>query len=145
MSSRLRTLAVRTFYRLPGSAKRRIVRTVQPTYVIGAVTIVREADAPEPGRILLLRQPAGSGWSIPGGLMDRNEKPIECAARELGEETGIKVPAARLRPAHPYSIVHVGGRWGDMVFMVEVPATDSFEVDAAEVREAAWHRLDNLP
>jgi 8-oxo-dGTP pyrophosphatase MutT (NUDIX family) len=136
---------VRAFYRLPSRWRRRIVRTLQPTYTIGAVTIVRDAEAPAPGRILLLRQPPGSGWSIPGGLMDRGEKPIECAARELAEETGIRVPAETLRAAVPNAIVHTKGQWVDMVFEVEVPPTDRFEVDAAEVIEAAWHRLDALP
>ena len=145
MNSRLRTFAFRIFYRLPGRWRRRIVRLIQPTYTIGAVTIVRDAEAPAPGRILLLRQPPYSGWSIPGGLMDRGEKPIQCAARELAEETGIRVPAETLRPAVPNAIVHTNGQWVDMVFEVEVPPTDTFEIDAAEVFEAAWHRLDALP
>lgn len=145
MNSRLRTFAFRIFYRLPGRWRRRIVRLIQPTYTIGAVTIVRDAEAPAPGRILLLRQPPGSGWSIPGGLMDRGEKPIECAARELAEETGIRVPVDALRAAVPNAIVHTNGQWVDMVFEVDVPPTDTFEIDADEVFEAAWHRLDALP
>jgi len=145
VNSRLRTFAFRIFYRLPGRWRRRIVRLIQPTYTIGAVIIVWDADAPPPGRILLLRQPPNSGWSIPGGLMDRGERPIECAARELAEETGIRAPIEALHAAVPNAIVHTGGQWVDMVFEAEVPATDTFDIDAAEVDEAAWHRLDALP
>ncbi len=145
MTSRLRVIVFRMFYQLPARWRRRIVRTIQPTYTIGAVTIVRDAQAAAPGRILLLRQPPGSGWSIPGGLMDRGEQPIQCAARELREETGIDVPAERLSAASPNAIVHTKGRWVDMVFEVSVDPSDSFTVDEAEVLEAAWHRLDALP
>jgi 8-oxo-dGTP pyrophosphatase MutT (NUDIX family) len=142
---RIRKLAFRTFYQLPGRWRRRIVRLIQPSYTIGAVTIVHDAEAPPPGRILLLRQPPNSGWSIPGGLMDRGERPIQCAARELAEETGIRVPAEKLRAAVPNAIVHTNGQWVDVVFEVDVPPVDTFEIDAAEVFEAAWHRVDALP
>ncbi|MFG2042533.1 NUDIX hydrolase [Dactylosporangium sp. NPDC048998] len=139
---RVRGLAYSTFYRLPARWRRRIVRAYQPTYTIGAVAIVRD---PQLNRILLLRQPPGAGWSLPAGLMDRGETPVQCAARELGEETGVKVPPERLRPATPNAIVHTRGRWVDVVFETEVEPGVELVVDAAEVLEAAWHRLDNLP
>lgn len=141
----VRFAAVRTFYSLPSKWRRRLVRLGTQSYVVGAVTIVRDADAPEPGRILLLRQPPGPGWSIPGGLLDRGEHPARGAARELAEETGIVADPDAVRPGVPNAIVHTGGRWIDMVFEVWVPATDDFRVDEAEVHEAAWHPLDDLP
>ena len=34
----------------------------------------------------------GSGtWAFPGGHLEMNETPKECAIREIGEETGIKI------------------------------------------------------
>lgn len=139
---RVRKLTYRTFYRLPGRWRRRIVRTFQPTYTIGSVVLVRD---PQLTRILLLRQPPGAGWSLPAGLMDRGETPAQCAARELREETGLRVPPDRMRPATPNAVVHTRGQWVDMVFETEVEPGDEFTVDPAEVLEAAWHRLDNLP
>ena len=142
LRGRVRRLAYRAFYRLPGRWRRRIVRTFQPTYVIGSVVLVRDPDAT---RILLLRQPPGAGWSLPAGLMDRGETPIQCAARELAEETGIKVPTEQLRAATPNAVVHIRGQWVDMVFETEVDLGAAVTIDAAEVIEAAWHRLDTLP
>jgi ADP-ribose pyrophosphatase YjhB (NUDIX family) len=141
----LRLAAYRTFYRLPPNWRRRLVRLGTAGYIMGAVTIVRDADAPAPGRILLLRQPSGPGWSIPGGLLNRGERPSTGAARELFEETGIRVDPQRLAPAVPNAIIHTRGRWVDMVFEVSVPASGSLAIDEAEVHEAAWYPLDDLP
>jgi ADP-ribose pyrophosphatase YjhB (NUDIX family) len=116
-----------------------------PTYIIGAVVLVRDSTAPEPGRILLIRQPPGHGWSIPGGLMDRGENPIEAAARELREEVGIAVDVDALAPLAPSAVVHVNGRWVDCVFEARVPPDTTVTVDGGEVIEAAWYRLDALP
>jgi len=54
---RLRGYAYQTFYRLPGRVRRRLVRIIVPKYLVGAVNVITDADAPEPGRLLLLRQP----------------------------------------------------------------------------------------
>ena len=45
----------------------------------------------------------------------------------------------------PNAVVHAKG-WVDMVFTAEVPASSTeLTVDGAEVFEAAWHPLDDLP
>ena len=121
MPPKLHALAYRTAYRIPVKWRRRLVRMVVPRYTIGSVILVRDADAPEPGRIVLLRQPPGHGWSLPAGLLDRRESPLDAAVRELFEETGIKVAAGGLTPATPNAVVHVDGRWVDCVFEVRVP------------------------
>ena len=77
--------------------------------------------------------------------MDRGERPVQTAARELAEETGITLPRGEFRPANPNAVVHTRGQWVDMVFETEVEPSDAFEIDGAEVIEAAWHRLDALP
>jgi ADP-ribose pyrophosphatase YjhB (NUDIX family) len=141
----LRLAAYRAFYRLPFKWRRRLVRWGSAHFIVGAAVIVRDADASPPGRILLLRQPPGPGWSIPGGLLNRGERPLAGAARELAEETGIQVEPTRLRPALPNAVVHISGRWVDMVFEVSVPADEALSVDEAEVHEAAWYPFDELP
>ena len=145
LRTRLHALAYRTAYRIPFQWRRRLVRLVVPRYTVGSVILVRDADAPEPGRIVLLRQPPGHGWSLPAGLLDRRESPRDAAARELLEETGIKVPAEDLTPATPNAVVHELGRWVDCVFEARVPASVELHVDGGDVLEAAWFRLDALP
>ncbi|MFI7546171.1 NUDIX hydrolase [Actinoplanes sp. NPDC049599] len=142
---RLRGVAYQTFYRLPHPVRRRIVRLIVPKYLVGAVTIVRDAEAPEPGRLLLLRQPPGRGWGLPAGLLKKGEAPVVGAARELQEESGVTIAPEELEPAVPNAIVHPKG-WVDTVFLGSVPAsTTPLIVDGGEVLEARWFPLDDLP
>ena len=43
-------LAYPLFYRLPHRMRVRLIRLVSPTFTVGAVVLVRDAEAPEPGR-----------------------------------------------------------------------------------------------
>jgi ADP-ribose pyrophosphatase YjhB (NUDIX family) len=107
--------------------------------------MLRDSEAGSPGRLLLLRQPPGRGWNLPAGLLQRHEDPRRGAARELAEESGVELDPEQLYPATPNAVVHAKG-WVDVVFEASVPAsTTQLQVDGAEVYEAAWHPLDNLP
>lgn len=143
--ARVRGVFYSTFYRLPSRWRRRLVRLASQKYIVGGVVLVRDADRDAPDRLVLLRQPPGHGWSLPAGLLKRGEPPAVGAARELFEESGIRVSADDLIPMSPNAVVHANGRWVDMVFEARVPASVIFAVDGAEVYEAAWHRIDALP
>jgi ADP-ribose pyrophosphatase YjhB (NUDIX family) len=119
---RVRGYAYQTFYRLPGVVRRRIVRLVVPKYLVGAVNIIRDTEAPDPGRLLLLRQPPGRAWGLPAGLLKKYEQPAIGAARELFEESGVRLDPRELTPANPNAIVHALG-WVDMIFFGAVPAS----------------------
>ena len=142
---RLRGVAYQAFYRLPHSVRRRIVRLIVPKYLVGAVTIVRDSEAAAPGRLLLLRQPPGRAWNLPAGLLKKAEAPAVGAARELAEESGVRIDPDDLTPAVPNAIVHAKG-WVDTIFMATVPASQHpLAVDGGEVLEAGWFPLDDLP
>jgi ADP-ribose pyrophosphatase YjhB (NUDIX family) len=146
LQHRAKSLLYGTVYRLPGRWRRRLARVVSPKYIVGAVVLVRDSDAPDDaGRILLQRQPPGHGWSLPGGLINRGERPAQAAARELFEESGVRVDAEDLVAKAPNVLVHTNGRWMDCVFEAWVPADTPFHPDGAEVLEAGWFRLDALP
>lgn len=141
LRGRATAVAYPIYYRLPYRVRRWLVRRVAPTFTVGAVVLVRDED-----RLLLLRQPRGRGWSLPAGLLERYEQPIDGAVRELAEETGIRLQPEQLCPAVPNAVVHPYGRWVDLVFLTQVPAaTTTLRVDGVEVIEAAWHDVTALP
>jgi ADP-ribose pyrophosphatase YjhB (NUDIX family) len=145
-SGRLRRIAFKIFYGTPVPLRRVAVRFLVGKYIVGAVALVRDAEAAPPGRLLLLRQPPGVGWSLPAGLLRRGESPLEGCLRELAEESGLALTVDDLTPASPNALIHHRGRWVDVVFDASVPASAAtLLVDGAEVLEAAWHRMDNLP
>jgi 8-oxo-dGTP pyrophosphatase MutT (NUDIX family) len=138
------SLAYGVFYRIPPNWRSRIVKAVSHKYILGSVVLIYDTEKPD--HLLLLRQPPGRGWTLPAGLLDRGETPLQAACREAEEETGITFAPEQLTPAVPNAVVHTKGRWVDMVFTAKVPASvTALEVDGAEVWEAAWHPLSDLP
>ena len=66
---------------------------------IGYITPKVGADAAifnEAGEILLMERADGSGWCLPCGWVEPNEKPFEATVREVREETGLDVAVKRL-------------------------------------------------
>jgi 8-oxo-dGTP diphosphatase len=142
---RVRGTAYKAFYSMPHPMRRRLVRLLVPKYLVGAVCIVRDAEAEDPGRILLLRQPSHRGWGLPAGLLKKAEPPHVGAARELHEESGVRIDPKDLTPANPNAIVHAKG-WIDTVFLGSVPASSTdLIVDGGEVLEARWFPIEALP
>lgn len=140
----LRRAAYGLYFLLPPRLRRRLVRLAMARYTVGAVALVYDTDQPD--RLLLLRQPRAMGWSLPAGLLDRGERPVDGCVRELAEETGLRLPAEEMTAAVPNAVVHTRGQWVDMVFEARVSAgAVTLEVDGTEISEAAWYRLDALP
>jgi ADP-ribose pyrophosphatase YjhB (NUDIX family) len=48
------------------------------------------------GEILLMERADGSGWCLPCGWVEPNEKPVETVVREVREETGLEVEVKQL-------------------------------------------------
>ena len=133
---------VEAFNRLPRTVRKRIVRVATPNYTVGAVVLLRDHD----GGLLLLRQPANHGWSLPGGLLDRLEEPAAGALRELAEETGVRLDPADLSPGQPNAVINPRVQQVDCVFTSTVDgAATAFEIDPVEVLEARWFPADALP
>lgn len=50
----------------------------------------------EQRRVLLVRHIEGNQWTTPGGLIEPEETPADCAVREAWEETGVHVELVRV-------------------------------------------------
>ena len=79
---------------LPEEAVRERFRTE-----LGHITPKVGADAAifnERGELLLMERADGTGWCLPCGWVEPNERPTDAAVREVKEETGLEVKVQRL-------------------------------------------------
>lgn len=66
---------------------------------LGYITPKVGADAAifnEKGEILLMERADGSGYCLPCGWVEANERPVDAVIREVREETGLTVAAKQL-------------------------------------------------
>src|SRR6266478_10032701 len=123
--------------RLPGSIRRRLVRTGQRRFTVTAGAIIFDDD----GRVLLLEHVfrPDSGWGIPGGFLSKGEQPEAGLRRELREEIGIEIEDveilfARTLPRPRQIEIYFRAR------AIGEPEPCSFEIITAR-----WFALDDLP
>jgi 8-oxo-dGTP diphosphatase len=75
---------------------------------VSAIEVVAGAIFDASGRVLIAQRPVGKvlagRWEFPGGKLHAGEEPYDGLVRELREELGVEVAAARrlLRYAHAY-------------------------------------------
>ena len=53
----------------------------------------------EQGELLIVKSDYKDHWSLPGGIVDPGESPLEAAVREVEEEVGIKIDPENLQLA----------------------------------------------
>jgi 8-oxo-dGTP diphosphatase len=131
---------LRLFRWLPPSLRRVVVRSITPSFTVGAICSIERAD----GRVLLVRQMYRSRWGIPGGLLSRHEHAADAARREILEEVGLRVELI----GEPATVVEPHSRRVDLVYRAR--PLDEDEADAArpfspEISEVGWFAADALP
>lgn len=62
-----------------------------PRHIVAAGALVRNAD----GNVLMIRSPR-RGWEFPGGQVEQGESITDGVAREVWEETGVRVSVGAL-------------------------------------------------
>ena len=89
-------------------------------------------------RILLVKELADGGWTLPGGWIDLNEPPTRAAEREVWEESGYQVRAQKLlgvydrnQHGYPKSVFHTYKLFIQCELLGGEPAT-SIETGGAE-------------
>jgi 8-oxo-dGTP diphosphatase len=102
-------------------------------YYDGEVILVREAHASW----------GGAFWNVPSGMVAAHETPAEGAARELMEETGLRVQAGDLRLRTTSSVTVDGSLVEAWNFEVDVDEP-TVRVDDPDqlVQEARWFSVE---
>jgi len=100
------------------------------------------------GDVLLIRQTYDpfAEWRLPGGAMDPNETMVEGAAREVLEETGVRVRAPSvlgLRQAPRYRSLFGRGFLGASVLFEAEDEAVPLRWPAEEILEARWVPLEH--
>ena len=115
----------------------------RPAVTADCVVITREA---EPKVLLIQRgnQPFKGCWAFPGGFMNMDETPEQCAIRELEEETGMKVRDLQQIGAYSKVDRDPRGRTITVAYLaiVDAPIAVTGQDDAAK---AQWFPINALP
>ena len=107
---------------------------------LGSQGVVIDAKS----QVLLIRHRYRPGWFFPGGGVERNETLTSALARELDEETGVKLTA----PAEFHGLfANIENFPGDhiAVFLVREWEQPSIPAPSVEIAELGFFALDRLP
>jgi 8-oxo-dGTP pyrophosphatase MutT (NUDIX family) len=131
--------ALRVYRRLPVIARRLVVRTLAPSYTVGAICIVERGD----GAVLLVRHSYRRRWGTPGGLLERGEEARDAARREVLEEVGIAVTLM----GEPAVVVAPEPQRVDLVFRARPDVGDgaAAQPSSPEIVEVCWFAPDEIP
>ena len=111
--------------------------TTLPRKIVAAAVLCRD----ELGRMLVVHDSFKGHWTIPGGVVDRDEDPRSGAVREAWEEAGVHVEAGQ-------ALGLFAGTWPDRVVIVYDARPAPGEVDprgpvnAHEIDGVEWVGVD---
>jgi NAD+ diphosphatase len=104
------------------------------------IAVTREIEGEK--RVLLARNhrfPAGR-YSVLAGFVEPGESLEECAAREVMEEVSIKIDNIRYFGSQPWPFPN-----SLMLGFTAEYASGDFRLEEAEIAEAGWFGINNLP
>ena len=115
----------------------------RPAVTADSIVITREAEP----RVLLIErgnEPYKGCWAFPGGFLNMDETTEQCAARELEEETGLKITDIHQIGAYSKVDRDPRGRVISVVYLaiIDKPIDVQGQDDAAK---AQWWPINSLP
>ena len=125
----------------PLRVARTLVRLLLRRPLVGTSIIPIQAD----GRIVLVQRRDNLLWALPGGLVDWGETVVEAAARELLEETGLRLERVQ-RLVGVYSSVDRDPRMHSVCVAVVAEVSGEFCIqDTAEIVDIKGFSPEDLP
>src|SRR5215510_5752336 len=120
----------------PGWMRRVFLRLINPSFMVGAMALIRDDE----GRVLVLEHTYRRDvpWGLPGGWLKLAETPEAGLAREVFEETGLRVSVDALLAAEFW-----GDEQLDLVYRCSV-ISGSFRA-SDEVAAYRWVAPGALP
>ncbi|KAH7131390.1 hypothetical protein B0J13DRAFT_610552 [Dactylonectria estremocensis] len=113
--------------------------------VRGAIMLNEAMDS----TVLVKGWKKGANWSFPRGKINKDEDDLDCAIREVYEETGLDLRAAGLVPAEAKpKYIEISMREQHMRLYVfrDVPMDTDFEPKTRkEISKIQWYKLSDLP
>ena len=119
----------------------------RPLLLTGAVVIIED----DKGRILLQQRAyPKQTWGLPGGLMELGESTEQTAAREVLEETGLKVKTLQLLNVYSGARHFSVAENGDEFYIVTIAYlckdfAGEPQIDGLESVDVQFFELDHLP
>ena len=117
----------------------------RPALTVDAVVFARDAAALKVLLIRRAKEPFKGRWALPGGFLDVGESPEHAVARELAEETGLKVETLTQLGAYGDPLRDPREHVVSIAFFGLTTAGAHAPVAADDASEAAWHAVDGLP
>jgi 8-oxo-dGTP diphosphatase len=122
-----------------------MAKTAEEPQLSGLMVVTAAALIDETGQVLVQRRPAGKMmaglWEFPGGKIEPGETPESALARELVEELGITVDAARLTPA-VFASEPLAGR--HLLLLLYICRSWSGTPRALDAEQILWCRPESL-
>ncbi len=131
----MRVLAV-VFNAFPVRWQRRFMTAAHDRFLVGVVGL----GVDERGRVLLARHRFGAPqWRFLGGFLARRERVEDALAREIAEETGLRVEVG------PMLEVVTGYRWARVELVFAYRVVGGTQALTSEVAELRGFSVDDLP
>lgn len=103
---------------------------------VSSANVIVENDS---GELLVLKANYKPYWSLPGGIIDHSETPLQAAARELQEETGLEITENDLELHSVIDRISPSANTYLFVFILKHQLKDpDIKIQSSEIEDYDW-------